>query len=106
MLSGKLDTLVKYFNLDQNFYIGLTDFEQEGQWKWSSANQKTGATMHSGLNQGYMTSLGLHEDCIQFVPNHRTINHTLDIFPCSTPSTIICEKSFYLTKFDANRLPN
>ena len=105
ILLGKLDAIVKHFNLDQNFYIGLSDFEQEGHWKWSSTNYKTGGTMHSGLNQGYMTSLGLHEDCIQVVPNHRT-NYTLRIFPCSIPSTIICEKSFYLTKFDANRLPN
>ena len=97
---------MKHFNLDQNFYIGLTDFEQEGHWKWSSNNLKTYATMHSGLNQAYMKSLGLHEDCIKFLPNYRGTNHTLRIFPCSTPSTIICEKSFYLTKFHADHLPN
>ena len=86
---------MKYFG-EKSFYMGLTDHEQEGHWKWSSTNRISAININAD-----------HLDCAQPItqdPNKKKVRFIP--IECSTKLTIICEKSLYFSTVDVNRLPN
>ena len=86
---------MKYFG-KKSFYMGLTDHEQEGRWKWSSTKRISSININSD-----------HLDCAQPITQDSNKKRVRFMpIECSTKLTIICEKSLYFSTVDVNSLPN
>ena len=117
----KLKGIIKKYNLGygwrgssisyaKEFYIGLTDHNEEGVWKWASSGRK--------LNETALESYGPYgnygwahnepngkkrEDCVAVVDNGSY--HDLYDIECTSKLYIICEMSF-TNELDVNDLPH
>ncbi|XP_042288937.1 C-type lectin domain family 4 member F-like [Thunnus maccoyii] len=71
-------------------WIGLTDSEREGTWKWVDGTPLTTSFWHSGEPNNY---LGQNEDCVE--TRFRDKNSWNDVI-CGDRNSWICEKRMFL----------
>uniref|UniRef100_A0A8C4HR38 C-type lectin domain-containing protein n=1 Tax=Dicentrarchus labrax TaxID=13489 RepID=A0A8C4HR38_DICLA len=76
--------------LKNNMWIGLTDSETEGTWKWVDGTPLTTSYWMDGEPNNY----DLKEDCVE-VKQHEKKNSWND-FQCDLPNFWICEKKVSL----------
>ena len=118
-ISGnKLNGIIKEYNLSYDyysstsyqFYIGLTDHNEEGVWKWASSGRKLNETALESYgyvygNNGWAINEPngkKREDCVSVVDMESY--HNLFDTECTSKLTIICEMSF-TNELDVNDLP-
>ena len=126
---AKLFKILQRYNLTRQcdgsglFYLGLTDHELEGEWKWSSTKRIFNSTDSSKELATNWMSWAKHysffkkdepngnrsENCAEVTVSKTFLvgqkSYSLKDIKCSTKSTIICEKSFHLSKIMLDHLP-
>ena len=119
ILGHKLTGIIKEYNLGYDwrgsstsyaFYIGLTDHNEEGVWKWASSGRKLNETALESYgyvygNNGWALNEPngkKREDCVSVVDMESY--HNLFDTECTSKLTIICEMSF-TNELDLNDLP-
>ena len=87
----------KQFGLQAGFYVGLTDTETEGSFKW----EKTG-TYYSKMPQamslwsrGEPNNIGLNEHCVVVRPLDNKNKRSLNDVRCTIDHFVICQKNSY-----------
>uniref|UniRef100_A0A8P4K6E4 C-type lectin domain-containing protein n=1 Tax=Dicentrarchus labrax TaxID=13489 RepID=A0A8P4K6E4_DICLA len=80
-----------YRNILDNMWIGLTDSETEGTWKWVDGTPLTTSYWMDGEPYNYDLK---EEDCVE-VKQHEKKNSWNDK-PCDLPNFWICEKKVSL----------
>ena len=75
------------FVLASRFWIGLTDAEKEGTWKWVSSGQTTTFT---NWNPGEPNGGG--ENCAEFLGSDRA--YTWNDVTCRAPRLPLCERRY------------
>jgi hypothetical protein len=76
-------------SLTGNYWIGLTDVNEEGSWIWMTSMTKLS---HSHWTLGEPTALNVYkeiENCVLIYKNNGMWNDS----PCSHTNFYICEKS-------------
>ena len=108
-----------------DFFVGLTDHEEEGVWKWASSGRTLNCTKDQ--SRGW-TSIPSNcypyprgpwgenepngkkkEDCVAIKVTKKYYNseskwNMADVV-CSKKSNIVCQKSFHYNELDVNDLP-
>ena len=89
--------LEKQFGLQAGFYVGLTDTETEGSFKW----EKSG-TYYSKMPQamslwkrGEPNNIGLNEHCVVVTPLNNQNKRSLNDVRCTIDHFVICQKNSY-----------
>ena len=89
--------LEKQFGLQAGFYVGLTDTETEGSFKW----EKSG-TYYSKMPQamslwkrGEPNNIGLNEHCVVVTPLNNQNKRSLNDIRCTIDHFVICQKNSY-----------
>ena len=79
--------ITNVLSLTGNFWIGASDEETEGAWKWVNGDVATDEQLLWGVGQ---PNIGSNEDCalIRVTAFH---NGATDDYPCSTLSFGLCE---------------
>ena len=110
-ISGrKLAGIFKEYNLESVFYIGLTDHNEEGVWKWASSGRtlnETALEAHGSWNNGWAHNEPngkKREDCVA-VGSWSSYGSDLYDKECTSKLYIICEMSF-TNELDVNDLPH
>ena len=99
-----------------DFFVGLTDYEEEGIWKWASSGRILNCTKISWRRSTTNCKWGENEpngkkkeDCaaIEVTTEYSWKDskwHMNDV-DCSKKSNIVCQKSFHYNELDVNDLP-
>ena len=122
ILGHKLTGIIKEYNLGYDwrgsstsyaFYIGLTDHNEEGVWKWASSGRKLNETALGSYGHTYGYDNGWahnepngqkREDCVAVVDNGSGNKYNLYDIECTSKLYIICEMSL-TNELDVNDLP-
>ena len=86
----KISTLNKYFNLQGNVYIGLTDIEEEGVWRWESSGKILPMVVPSFWKKGNPDNHQSKEHCAHLNGIGKPLLGFNDI-TCESKQTVICE---------------
>ena len=95
-----------------SFFLGLTDYHEEGVWTWESTGESLNCTKSSWTLQsncqpypwGENEPNGKKkEDCAVIEVVHR--KWYMNDIACSTKTNVVCEKSFDYNELDVDDLP-
>ena len=113
-ISGhKLTGIFKEYDLEYVFYIGLTDHNEEGVWKWASSGRTLNETALESYGYGYGNNGWAHnepngkkrEDCVAVgLGMWNSDGSDLYDIECTSKLNIICEMSL-TNELDVNDLP-
>ena len=125
---GKVLALIKKFDLKPKssgsieFFVGLTDYDEEGVWKWASSGKILNCTKRSlrkasnckpypwgpwGKNEPNGKK---KEDCASIEVRRKyswddDLEWYMNDIACSTKTNVVCEKSFDYNELDVDDLP-
>ena len=83
----------EYLNTGGKYWIGLSDFDNEGEWKWTDG---TGLTGYNKWKSGQPNNFNDDQDCVAILEGHfhaRHHNAEWDDLKCAINLGYICEKS-------------
>ena len=117
-IPGKMSAIINELNLKTkssglvSFFLGLTDYHEEGVWTWESTGESLNCTKSSWTLQsncqpypwGENEPNGKKkEDCAVIEVVHR--KWYMNDIACSTKTNVVCEKSFDYNELDVDDLP-